>query len=110
MNAIKNETQLWYCNVCDKTINFSSKSKHNSFKTHKHKEKSGTIVKGYEFIRPEIDEVNYLFNDTIEDCRTKYFHSFEKRCVYVIEFTNMGKNEEIIITNNNWYIKFKWIK
>ena len=55
MIATKNQTQLWYCNNCDKTINIKSKSKHNNSKTHKHKEKLGTVVEKNELNKPEIN-------------------------------------------------------
>ena len=45
MDAIMNEIQFWYCDICGKTINIKSKSKYNNFKTHKHREKKGTFVK-----------------------------------------------------------------
>ena len=77
MSAITNETQLWYCDKCDKIIDIKSKSKHIISKTQKHKQKNGIVVSENEFIDPGIDEVNYKLNDTIKDCRSKFFHSFE---------------------------------
>ena len=77
-----NETQLWFCDICNKTNNPKSKSKHNISNSRKHKQKYGTVVKESEFIKPDIDSVNYILNDTIKNCRRKYFHSFEDRCVY----------------------------
>ena len=38
-----NGIQLWYCDICDKTI-IISKSKHINSKSHKHKEIYGTVV------------------------------------------------------------------
>ena len=52
-----NETQLWFCDVCDKTNNITNKSKHNNSKSHKHKKEYGIIVKEYEFVRLEIHGV-----------------------------------------------------
>ena len=75
-----NETRLWYCDVCDKTIKIKSKSKYINSKTYIHK-KIGTVVKKCEFIKPEIDALIYILDDTIKD-----FHSFEYRCVYDIKF------------------------
>ena len=72
-----NQNQLWYCDICYRRINFRRKSKHINTKSHKHKEKYCTIVKEYEFVAPDIDQVNYILNDTIKDFRSKYFHSFE---------------------------------
>ena len=73
MNAIINQTHLWYCEVCDKTIKIISKSKHTNSKFEKHKAKYGTIVKEYEFCKPDIDSVNYILKNTIKDCRKKLF-------------------------------------
>ena len=56
MNAILSGTQFWYCDFFDKTINIKIKSKHFFCvsKTQKHKEKHGTVVKKYEFIKADI--------------------------------------------------------
>ena len=34
-------------------------------------------------------------DNCIRDCHNKYFHTFEYKCVYDIEFKNIGKNEII---------------
>ena len=62
-----NGTHLWYCDICDKTIIIKIETKQFNSKTHEHREKYGTVVKEYEFIHPEIDEVNYLLNVSIAD-------------------------------------------
>ena len=100
-------TQLWYCDICDKTIKIKSKSKHINSKSHKHKEKFGVVLKGYEFIKPDNDEVNYLLNDTINDCRKKYFHSFEHKCVYGIKFENFTTIKEVVLTITLGYMELK---
>ena len=81
MNGIKHETQVWYCDLCDKTITVKSKSRHINSKIHKQQEKYGTVVKEYNFTNSDIDEVNYTLNDTIQNRRNNYFPSFEHRCV-----------------------------
>ena len=40
-----NGTQIWFCDICDKTVNTRSKSKNNNSKSHEHKEKYGPVVK-----------------------------------------------------------------
>ena len=90
-----------------KTIIIKSKSKHTKSKTHKHKQKHGIVVREHEFIKPDIYEVNYILIDTIKDCRKKYFHSFQYRCVYAIIFTNVEKNEVVISSIALEYHKFK---
>ena len=39
MSAIMNETQLWFCDICDKTINIEKESKYFSSKTNKNTKK-----------------------------------------------------------------------
>ena len=55
------------------------------------------IVKDYDFIKPEIDEVDYLLDKVIKDCRKNYFHTFKYRCVYDIKFTDITNNEKVIL-------------
>ena len=107
MNGIKNETRVWYCHICDKTSTIKSKLKHISSETHKHKQKIGIIVKEYGFIKPDIDEVKYILDDTIKDFRKKYFHSFEFGCIYDINFSNITNNEEVNLTTGIGYMEFK---
>ena len=45
MNAITNETQLRFCDICDKTIKVPSKSKNINSKTRKHKQKLALLLK-----------------------------------------------------------------
>ena len=63
----ENENYLFFCKICDETNKRKSKLSHNNSKSHEHK-KNGTVVREYEFIKPEIDEVNYLLNNTYMDC------------------------------------------
>ena len=37
-----------------------------------------------------------IFDEVIKDCRKKYFHSFQYRCVDDIKFTNTTNHEKII--------------
>ena len=50
--------------------------------------------------------MKYILNDAIKDCRNKRFGSFEKRCVYDIKLTKMEKNEKVVSTIVNRYMKF----
>ena len=102
-----NETQLWFWDLCDKTNINENKRKHKNYTSHKHKQKYGTVVKEYEFNNSDIDLVNYLLNDTIKDCRKKYFHSFENKCVFDIKLTKIRNNEEIILSITFEYMKLK---
>ena len=100
-----NETRLLYCDICDKTINFSSRLRQFNSNYHIHKEEYGTVVEEYEFIKPGIDKVIYIFNDTLEDCGNEYFHWLEYRCVYDIKFKNMENFEEVISSITLVYMK-----
>ena len=102
-----NETHLWFCGICDETINKKNKSEHINSKTHVHKQEFGTVFREYEFIRPQIDEVIYIFIDISKDCSDNHFHSSEFRCVYDIEFTNVENIEEFVLTITLQYMKFK---
>ena len=62
-----------------------------------------TVVKEYKFGKKGIHEIDCLLDDVIKDCRRNYFHTFEYRLVYDINFTNISNNEEInlIITHKS---------
>ena len=49
----------------------------------------------------------YLAINTIKDCRNNYFHSFENRCVYGIQYTIMEDSEEVLLTLILECMKFK---
>ena len=85
MDVILKENQLWYCDICDKTISIKNKSKHINSNSHKHKQKYGTVVKEYEIIRPNDDRI--VARASII-CRDEHFHTFEYKFVYVIKLTN----------------------
>ena len=69
--------------------------RHNISNSHKHRKDCGTVDEDYEVITPEIDKVNFMFNDTIKDCVNKHFHSFEYRYVYNITFIKTENNEDV---------------
>ena len=66
-----------------------------------------TIVKEYDFDKPDIHEIDYLLDDIIKDCRNKYFHTFENRLVFDVNFTNVSNNEEINFTITHRAMEFK---
>ena len=61
------------------------------------------VVKEYEFDKKDIHEIDYLLEDVIKDCRKNYFHIFEYKLVYDINFTNISNNGEVnlIITHKS---------
>ena len=74
--------------MCVKKMIFSSRLRHFNSKTHIPKQKCGIVVVEYEIIKSEIDEIDFIFDNFIKDCRDKFFHTFEYRCVYDIKFTS----------------------
>ena len=100
-----NENRLWYCDICDKKKNKKSKSKPNISQTHAHKETYGNVAQEFKFVNPDIDDVNYILNDAIKDCRKKYFHSLEYRCVYDFKFSNFTNHEEVVLSITLEYLK-----
>ena len=66
-----------------------------------------TILKKYDFDNPKIDEIDYLLDTVIKDCRHKVFHLFEYILVYDIKFTNTLNNEGVNSKNTHRDIEFK---
>ena len=62
-----------------------------------------TVVKEYKFGEKDNHEIDYLLDDVIKDFRRNYFHTFEYKLVYNINFTNISNNEEVnlIITHKS---------
>ena len=65
-----------------------------------------TVVKEYDFIKPDIHEVDCLLDDIIKDCRNMYFHTFEYRFVYDVRFKNISNNE-VNFTITHGSVEFK---
>ena len=61
------------------------------------------VVKEYKFDKKDIHERDYILDDVIKDCSRNYFHTFEYKLVYNINFTNISNNEEVnlIITHKS---------
>ena len=61
------------------------------------------VVKEYKFGEKDIRKIDYIIDDVIKDCSIKYFHTFEYKLVYDINFTNISNNEEVnlIITHKS---------
>ena len=59
-----------------------------------------------------MDEVNYVLNDTMKECKNKFIRSFEYRCVY--EFILQIWTNWRSSVNNYWVyeipISILWIK
>ena len=65
------------------------------------------VVKEYEFDKTDIHEIDYLIDDVIKHCRKNYFHTFEYRLVYDINFTIISNNEEVDLIVTHRSMEFK---
>ena len=65
------------------------------------------VVKEYEFDKKDIHEIDYLLDDVIKDCRRNYFHTFEYKIIYDINFTNISNNEEVNLVITHKSMEFK---
>ena len=50
-----------------------------------------TLFKQHEFVKPNNNKFNYIFDRAFEDCRGKHFHSFKHRCIFDVQFTAIKK-------------------
>ena len=66
-----------------------------------------SAVKEYKFDKTDIHEIDYLLDDVIKDCRRNYFHTFEYKLVYDINFTNSSNNEEVNLIITHRSMEFK---
>ena len=54
--------------------------------------------KEYDFIKPLLQKIKSLIDNSIRDCHDKYFHTFDHICEYDISFTNITNNESVNFT------------
>ena len=47
-----------------------------------------TVVKEYEFKNPLIQNIDSIIDKCYRDCHNNYYHTFEYKCVYDLNFTN----------------------
>ena len=98
-----NENQLWYCVICDETIDIENYLKHVNSKAHKHKEKYGIVFKENEIFEPKTDEREYELDNVITNCKDNIFHTFEYRCVHDIQYINVANDGEVVLTKIDGY-------
>ena len=65
------------------------------------------VVKEYEFDTKDIHEIDYLLDDVNKHCRKNYFHTFEYKLVYDINFINISINEEVNLIITHKSMEFK---
>ena len=65
-----------------------------------------TVAKEYEIIKPLIHKTDFIIDNCIRGCHTKYFHTFDHICVYDIKLTNIGNNEigNLTISDKSIYL------
>ena len=54
-----------------------------------------TIVEEYENIKPLIHKIDSIIEYRIRDCHKSFFHTFQYKCVYDIQLTNIGNIEVV---------------
>ena len=57
-----------------------------------------TIVKKYQFVKPLIHKTDSIIDNCYRDYHNEYIHTFECKCEYVIQLTDIRGNEIINIT------------
>ena len=65
------------------------------------------VVKEYKFGGNDIHEIDYILDDVIKDCRRNYFHTFEYKLFYDINFTNISNNEKVNLIIIHKSMEFK---
>ena len=63
-----------------------------------------TKIEEYESIKPLIHKIDSIIDNCYKYlCLDKYFHTFEFKCVYKIELTNIGNDEiaDLTISDEN---------
>ena len=63
-----------------------------------------SIVKKYEYISLNIQEIDYIFDKCIKDCYINYFQPIRNICLYNIEFTNISDDNIINISISDKYL------
>ena len=101
-----NESQLWNCNICDKTSKLKNKSNHINSHSHKLKEKFSNLVKVYEINNPQIykDDINQLVARKLINARV-FFHTYKYECIYDLNYMNTNSyrgNLSILLKENEY--------
>ena len=56
------------------------------------------LVKEYKIDNPLIQNINSIISKCYRDCHNKYFHTFDFKCEYNLNFTNITNNESVNFT------------
>ena len=71
---IMNQNQLYFCEICDKTIKMESKSKNLISDTNEHRRTISNCCYRKKTFEPNIDDVDYILDDVFKNCRKGTFH------------------------------------
>ena len=52
-----------------------------------------TILKKYELFKSLLHKIDAIIDNCYRDSHNKYYHTFEKECVYDMKLTNITGNE-----------------
>ena len=77
---------IYFCDICDKTMNLKSKNKHSKSIPHNELEKSFCIIHSIE--NPEFFNVDDLYNDFINNHNKKYYF-YNVKCNFNFIFDNI---------------------
>ena len=66
-----------------------------------------TVIKEFEFDKIDINEIDYILDDVIKDCRNKYFHTFKYKLVYDLKFIKISNHEEVNFLITHKSLEFK---
>ena len=51
-----------------------------------------TLYKEYEVVKPNINKLDRIIEEVLKDCSDNYFHSYEYRFIFDVDFTDIKKN------------------
>ena len=57
-----------------------------------------SVVKEHEYIKPLTHKIDSIMDNCIRDCHNRLFHTFEYKCAYDIQPTNVRNNEIFNLT------------
>ena len=65
------------------------------------------FVKEHGFSKPEIDEVDYLLDKVIKDCKKNFFNGLTNRWVHETKFRNVKNKEKVILNISHDCLEFE---
>ena len=100
------EIQLWYRDICDKTINIKNKPKRFNFKTHK-QNKMVSLLKTMELLNQKLMKRNYVLDKVLKIVEIKFITFIFSNFITKFKFISIAINEDVMLTKTNGYDFFK---